>query len=83
MNFSVNAVTFIRFSSLQWRSPLRGKQSGTERDLSLITDTKELYFWFVWRRSVLPGNQKRGRKMTLDNIKREAINFVGLKTRIS
>jgi hypothetical protein len=83
MDFSVNVATFIRVYSLQWLSLSRGKQSGTERDLSLITDTKELYFWFVWRRSVLPGNQKRGRKMTLDNVKKEEINFVGLKARIS
>jgi hypothetical protein len=60
-----------------------GKQRGTGRDLSLITDTKELYFWFVWRRSMLPGNQKRARKMTVDNVKREEINSVGLKTRVS
>jgi hypothetical protein len=83
MDFSVNVATFIRVYSVQWRSLLQGKQSGREGDLSLIADTKELYFWFVWRRSMLPGNQKRARKMTVDNVKGEEINSMGLKTRIS
>jgi hypothetical protein len=86
MDFPVNVASFSHVYSLSSLFLLR-EDKGKQRDLWVLSQRQKnsasVLLRFVWRRSVLPGNQKRGRKMTVHTAKKEEIKSAGLKTRRS
>jgi hypothetical protein len=86
MVFPVNIATFIHVYSLRCRFLSREDKAEQRKTWVLSQRQKNatsVLLRFVWRRCMLPGNQKRGIKMTVDTARRRKIESVGLKTRMS